>query len=697
MLKFFRKYNKLILVIGASLLMIAFLIQPVLTIFFPDPRKQPFAEIAGEEVTVADRAAADLELRVLGELNLETQFPPALRQRLEDEGVRFPLPEDELVWMMIVRDAKKIGLSAGPQSVGAVYQALGVTPEVMDRLIENFRVTQGFIDQAVRNWIIAHQYLALASGSTYEQNLYGDSSPLEAIRMLERFEGAMRVLPEISYLARIPGMREQFNGAVSRIMEPVGGRQRLSSPLIQQSIQRLEAGLDVDYAVLPATLYSEEVEAPADAKLQELFEQYKNDPDGTSKPFGFGYQQPARVKFEYLTLPHDRVQELVEQEITQADVQEYYLSNPQRYELVLSDLKEQAATQPAATQGKQPALPRKAREEIKQDLVAERATVKARQIMTYAQSELFARDVRPSPSNLDGERDVSQLTPTPLAELATLIEERFEVKPVVNDLTQEFTAVDELFDVPGIGFSSVDGVANLRFNDLVASMRELNPNDEPVAINRRAQLKLPSPTLSDQQGSFYLFRVIEAEAPKAPPSLDEVREAVESDARLLAAYERLQSERDQWVKLAVEKGIDQVTIDAGGQSGRYSADDLKLVDRNAGRAAAPMLPGLGRPRAVVDELFAKAEELGAKAVSQADEQKKTLAIDVPSELSVVVFKLKSFRPITREQFEMVADQPMWLYQTNSLVNPDGPNNPVTVEDLRKRTSFVDLEETDEGS
>ena len=51
MLKFFRKYNKIILVIGATFLMVAFLIQGTIGMFLGDGGEQTLGTVDGEEIT----------------------------------------------------------------------------------------------------------------------------------------------------------------------------------------------------------------------------------------------------------------------------------------------------------------------------------------------------------------------------------------------------------------------------------------------------------------------------------------------------------------------------------------------------------------------------------------------------------------------------------------------------------------------
>ena len=57
-LKFFRKYNKFILAGGGTLLMIAFLIQPFMNQFGPNPANAAIGFIDGQKITRSDVLAA---------------------------------------------------------------------------------------------------------------------------------------------------------------------------------------------------------------------------------------------------------------------------------------------------------------------------------------------------------------------------------------------------------------------------------------------------------------------------------------------------------------------------------------------------------------------------------------------------------------------------------------------------------------
>ncbi len=705
MLKFFRRYNKLILVIGASLLMVAFLIQPVLDIFFPDPRERPVALIAGEEITLADRRAADIELRILAGLGLDFRVPPAIRAGLEAQGVRFPLPQNEDVWMMLVAEAEGLELAAGADAVAAVYQQVGATSELLERMADQLQVTQGFVDQAVRKWLMVQDYLELSQGGIY-QSQHASQSPLVGMRSLTHTAGSLTQLYEqtrdnpmlrsnpllaLMYgLVRLPGGSEA---------------QRLSSPLIQQMTQRLGAQLDVEYVVLPAEVVLADIEPPSQQQVLEVFEKFKDRPAGPqSEPYGFGYQQPMRVKLEYFTVPIERVRAKVTQEITQAEVEQAYRQQPGRFEAVVEQSRARAATQPASTQaagaatrpasGPIPALPREAREEIADILIDELAQSRARQIITAAQA-ILAEDVRRSPRMLDGDRDVSKLQPTPLIQVAREIEERFGVEPEINDLTRNFVPLNEVGEIPGLGVASTDDQQQMGVQTYLSSMREFSDGENIVPVTRRPQLKLASKTLQDMGGSFHLLRVTEAQPPQPPASFEALderdQERVREDARRLAAYEQLLANKEQWKTIALEQGMTAVVEKAGPAAVLERAAGITPVDPRAGRGAPPILPALERQREVVDALFDRALTLGQDALESDTPDAGYLPLGVPNQLSLVVFKLNAFRPVTQEAYERELGSPGKVIDVNARIGLSHGADAYDLETLKQRTGFKDLD------
>ncbi|MFB3139019.1 MAG: hypothetical protein ACE10B_07350, partial [Phycisphaerales bacterium] len=114
MFKFLRKYNKYILAVGGTLLMITFLIPVAFESLLPvaGQRRAAWAQVgpdSQEKVTVADLAQIQQELQVL-------QALPPLR------GVgTIDQPEH---WYLLVREAESAGLIGGTSSAAGIGQQI---------------------------------------------------------------------------------------------------------------------------------------------------------------------------------------------------------------------------------------------------------------------------------------------------------------------------------------------------------------------------------------------------------------------------------------------------------------------------------------------------------------------------------------------------------------------------------------------
>ena len=80
MLKFFREYNKYILVVGVALLMVAFLVGPTLSMFAPEPGAEMIGSIGDRQVTILDLRQAKSELTLLQDVAPRTGPPGRQRQ-----------------------------------------------------------------------------------------------------------------------------------------------------------------------------------------------------------------------------------------------------------------------------------------------------------------------------------------------------------------------------------------------------------------------------------------------------------------------------------------------------------------------------------------------------------------------------------------------------------------------------------------
>lgn len=133
MLKFLRRYNKAILMVGGSILMVLFLLPTTTRQLGPSPLSTVVAYADGQRITVHDMQNSMRELQML------EQFNPRLLQGL---GVGRN-PEH---WHLLVHEAKRAGMVGGPkearkdlpQNVLDMLRASGAESEI-DQMLANLR------------------------------------------------------------------------------------------------------------------------------------------------------------------------------------------------------------------------------------------------------------------------------------------------------------------------------------------------------------------------------------------------------------------------------------------------------------------------------------------------------------------------------------------------------------------------------
>lgn len=133
MLKLLRRYNKIILMVGGSILMVLFLLPTTVTQMRGNPLAAPVAYVDGKKWTVKDLQSAAEEMRLI-----EEQSPGFLQTRL---GIDPRQPEH---WLLLVHEAREAGLVGGPSEARK-----DLLPEVLTRL--QAQIPEALIDRTFIN------------------------------------------------------------------------------------------------------------------------------------------------------------------------------------------------------------------------------------------------------------------------------------------------------------------------------------------------------------------------------------------------------------------------------------------------------------------------------------------------------------------------------------------------------------------
>ncbi len=251
MFKLFRRYNKWILVVGGTLLLVAFLIPEAIQGISRARASSgaTWATVGNDKakVTAADLELVHQELQVLESLSGD----PAV-QVLRQLGV-LRRPEH---WYLLVREARLAGLIGGP-GIGRAYVA------------------------SISN--ISGRTSAEIVGGLAGQS---KQSPQKVYETLAKFNGVIRLLQLNTQAPRISDRRMQEVAA-----------EQLSQYAIDLVVIRPDGSGDVP--------------EPTEQELEEHLKKFGDTPAGKGE-MGLGYKIPHRAKVEWISIPRIAVRATVE-------------------------------------------------------------------------------------------------------------------------------------------------------------------------------------------------------------------------------------------------------------------------------------------------------------------------------------------------------------------------------------------------
>ena len=645
MFKFFRQYNKIILVVGGVILMIAFLVPQAAQMFAPTGANSKAGYVNGQAVRQGDLMQAAHEIQLLQTLPLNAGM----------------VTSDDVAWALLQADAAEMGLWVSEAEINTVLGRLGIDAERMSELATQHKTTTATIRHVVRRFLIAEDYRRLVDGVAYTDP--GDASPSAGLRRVEMVYQA---------LEQVGGNVDMYQRFLApQIAMQSSGAFRVSTPLLRRTVRDNASSLSGRMVVLRPDPAS--VPAPTDAQLDEVFNTYRDNLPGAGKPFPFGYRYPDRVRGRYLSVSGEAIRAAVN--VPYLDVKNYYLANPAEF---------------ADDEGNTPERPTaEARRQITQQLTDRGAQALADRVQAFVAGKV-AESIR----GFEGRRGYYTLPadhqPMDLDALATQVKDAFDVEATVAGDPQAWATVADLSNAPGIGRSAVDSEGRIGFAAYVSQVRELAEVPDDVTASMRTQVGLPGRPLRGFDGGVYLHLLSEVSPSHAPADLAEVRDRVEQDARTIAAYQTLAAKTDALLAAAVEKGVDAV-------AGEHDAVAIDVPDfqRVAGLdGSPPLVPEVGANADFAAAAFALVEDLDAAENLQdlpADQRTIALALhDAGGSPGVALFRAQSYEPLTDSDYarEVEVFAPVGV---SLLLRGAGDQPPVSVEAISQRTGF-DLEE-----
>ncbi len=647
MLKFFRKYNKWILGIGGCLLMIVFLIQPIMSAFQTDPLSIPVGTLDGGDLTRGDVMGATSELSLLRRFGLSLDRDPD-----EDNDNRDPLR-----WALILKDAQRLGLSASQREVELLQFEIGQSAADIEMIANRMNATPGYIRQTLRRWLIVQQYKELVAGQSH-------LSGQDRARLMR---GAIT------------------NPQSFRFYEAMAyGTPRLSKPLVEHFLQDQGAQVSGEVVVIRAERFLAETPTPTEAEVQALYERFKDALPGRGEPYGFGYRVPDRVKIEYLSIPMDEARLRVK--VSEADALGHYRQYPDRFGGA-------PATAPGGAAEAKPY--EQVRDDVIEDLTSQRAFEMVEK-MAKAAYGFFYEDTRGMDKQDDYRvvADASKLTS--MRAVAERLESEYGLLPKVLTAGGGWVNAEALNSLPGIGQGRLADNFRVDFASFILSVKELEPSRENPLLPRRLQVGLAGSPMMGIDGSRYIFRLTDAQPTHLPDSLDAVRAQVTQDAQVLAAYKKLLAESDTWSGQAVDEGL-QAIADRAETTVVPLPPTPRRVPLASGLLAAPSLPAVGQSEPFVEAFFNTANLARANGgVQDAAADAVTGGIGIDPQLSLAVYRVDSYQPLTREEYNEDANNPLLPIMIDATILAEArAENPLSLKALTHRLNYKDGREDEE--
>ncbi len=647
MLKALRKYNKWILVIGGTLLMIAFLVQPAIQQLQGDPGARLWATLDGKKLRTRDYQLAGSELKAIERLSLG--YYPANLGLEERDGPRH--------WVLLVHEARQGGF------VGEAEDGGGWLPELQAEI----QMRQQF---GGRDWrMLAAQNPEIGRFLSDQHTRLLDELTTTAsehiVDTASRF--GLTVEQVHQALAKVRGVMRMHNAYVSAA--------RVSDLRAANQGRRILDAAYVDYAFIPASVGVGAVADPDDATLGAFFDAHKSLKPGEGE-HGIGYLLPERVKLEWLTLDAAAIESAVV--LDPVAVNKRYLQ---------------------AGKTRYPGEFAAERANVERDMKAERVA----EIMQEAHRTIQAEVLRVTrrlgsdgrfkrvPADWESQRPKFEAIAPVVVEQVTKSTGVTIPLPTVNVRAAEWITRDKIPALEGVGQSTLQ-TGNLRvpFPDAVLLVRELLPpgTDAEITVPLQVGVPMVEAFFSGPGGSRSYVTVLDARRESAPDSAAEIRDEVVGDYKRVKAYEVLAGRVEEYRTLVAAEGFTKLLDMFAPPSD--ASDQARPDFRTRQRVTRLQAPADVDVEAFRDAVMSAAAGLDPLAPpDQFDASKATVGVPIPSKLGVVVARITALEPLTLERFRLT-DLMIAAEEQREELMPGGlaTDRPFSLARMLERHTFV---------
>ncbi len=556
MIKFFRKYNKRILVLVTIFLMIVFVGGSALSsLMAPNPTSQQIAEAFGKPINQGDFNAVKGQTDILTRLGYPWNYPWGLGGRLE--------PLEVMDYLLLLRETDERGLR--PNLEQARIQLAGLTVDLNEFSLKN-RVSTDQIEAAVANYRRVVQLWGVARASVLPSELEIRQAVRDQYEKVNANIVEIKSAPLIDHQAEIS--EEVLQAHFEKYQEQTAGEDPLEfGYLIPDRVQ-------VEYLVINTgsiELTQAVTEKQAEDYWREHQAEFRRPEESEPDDAGFG---EGEVELEGPEPPPTEPQS------------PYYESFAEAAEDVFEHLRKQ--------------------QQLEQARELAGLIWGALREPWYNQPEDEAGFPQPPAVAID---------PDHYQKTVEQLKDRIEHPECIEfGRTGLFTAA-EVSDQERIGNTREDTQSNIpgrRFGQnthLVQGLIESARANDGTATRVLALHQTASSPLIDSDNNLYLYRVIGVETRRPPASIDEVRDAVLADVRALQAFEAAKAHAEEIKASMGEDGLKAAWEAYDGLVADRKAECGSFFEANPFPRLNPeIIPGFRFPVIVSDKAGARDEE-----------------------------------------------------------------------------------------
>ncbi len=664
MLRLIRKYQLIILAIGGSLLMVVFLFEPILSRMAPSPLKAKVAKFEdGTVYTKLDLQQATTAINLLKRVN-----PRALGPR-STGGIGLNNSSDSntsLHWLMLVKQADAAGFIGeagdGAEWLGNIAQTeafLQARNEAQQGILQQDQIEQRLAELQAQILIILNRNatLSAANAGGRLEDVY---TILAETRGIYRMLSSLTTLPSSSDLNAILAVHDAADSYA------------------------------IDAAVLDSSIAVAAVSEPTDEQLQSFFETYSAQAPADNE-YRIGYTQPTRLQLGWMTLDKNVFMNAVKVD---------------RIELNKIWRKDRAQF-PGDFASERFELERQYREDQATNLMVEADRIIRAQVLAATKGLSKTDGIIKLPEDWETRRpsieSIAQV-------MVTKINDLFSVNlpaPAITMIGDRWLNANDIAALPNYGQSTYRvGSREIPVFSLPQffELKEANSTGLDVQVG----LPLVDPPSTDAIGNRYYAVVINVrDAGPADTIADVTRETVLRDYKSVEAFKLLAARMDEFSSAIAANGDLAPAIDLA----TAMTPDQNLINRpsvfknlmvrqdtvDKGQLALFVDPRLNTP-AFRQAVIAAGTSIDPLATPQmVAENPIAVVVDLPESRAIATATLIAPRPVSVEQFRLIARRVMNDDSTKELVAAaKGLNDPFSFSSLSDRFGLVRLDNEDDA-